>query len=286
MARRLGVLLFLLIAVGASACGTTDNLRQEAEKRIDQVEEEVRKGVTVVEREFAEFKEEAEQLKARIEARVDGVLADLEGVVPQADEETVVPQLVAANSFQGFMGDVFNNIDGFWRQTFTANSITRPRVRRVFVSPGRRVRTACNEAADDEAAFYCPADDTIYVGERIARDINDSLGDFGVAYVLAHEYAHNVQQELGWYANGFKFTTVAPFELQADCMAGAWAFAVYREGLLDKGDVREAVQTAYAVGDFDFTNPQHHGTPDQRAKAWKRGYRTGDPSRCRKFTRA
>ncbi len=277
--------MVLLLVVCASGCGTTDDIRAETKKRVEQAKEEIRKGVDVIEREAEKLKGRAEAIKDDIEARVDGILADLRGVVPQADEDTVVPQLVAANSFQGFMGDMFNNVNGYWRRTFAANDITVPRVKRVFISPGRRVRTACNDVADDQAAFYCPADDTIYVGEGIARDINDNLGDFGVAYVLAHEYAHNVQQELGWYANGARFTTVAPFELQADCMAGAWAFAVYREGLLDDADVEEAVQTAYAVGDFDFKNPQHHGTPDERAKAWKRGYRTGDPSRCQKFTR-
>ena len=286
MLRRLGALLVIACALGMSGCGTTDDIRDEAKKRVEQAKVEIRKGVDIVEREAGKLKDKADELKAELEARVDAILDDLNGVVPQADEDTVVPQLAAASSFQSFMGHTFGNIDRYWRKTFKANGISLPRVERVFVIPGRRVRTACNGVADDQAAFYCPADDTIYVGEGIARDINDGLGDFGVAYVLAHEYAHNVQQELGWYANGFKFTTVAPFELQADCMAGAWAFAVYREGLLDDSDVREAVQTAYAVGDFDFTNPQHHGTPDERAKAWKRGYRTGDPSRCQKFTRA
>ena len=286
MVRRLGALLLALIALGASGCGTTDDIKAEASRRAAQVKEEVRKGVDFVEREAKKVGAKATEIKEDIEARVDAVLAELEGVVPRADEQTVIPQAVRANSFQGFMGEVFANVDSYWRRTFSANGIARPRVRRVFISPGRRVRTACNEDADDQAAFYCPADDTIYVGEAIARDILDNLGDFGVAYVIAHEYAHNVQQELGWYANGFRFTTVAPFELQADCMAGSWAFAVYREGLLDDSDVEEAVQTAYAVGDFDVTNPQHHGTPEQRAKAWKRGYRFGDPSRCQKFTRA
>jgi uncharacterized protein len=283
MPRLLGL---LLVVVLVSGCGTTDDIKSEASKRVDQAKEEVRKGVDFVEREARKVGARATAIKEDIEARVDAVLADLEGVVPRADEDTVVPEAVRANSFQGFMGEVFDNVDSYWRRTFTANGIARPRVQRVFIGPGRSVRTACNEDADDQAAFYCPADDTIYVGESIARDILDNLGDFGVAYVIAHEYAHNVQQELGWYANGFRFTTVAPFELQADCMAGSWAFAVYREGLLDAGDVEEAVQTAYAVGDFDFTNPQHHGTPNQRARAWKRGYRSGDPSRCQKFTRA
>ncbi len=145
------------------------------------------------------------------------------------------------------------------------------------------VDTACGEPADDMAAFYCPADDTIYFGERLGRGVYESIGDFGVAYALAHEYAHNVQQELGWFSEGARLTTVAPFELQADCMAGAWGYAVYREGRLDDTDVSEAVRTALAVGDFDLTNPQHHGTPKERAGAWLSGYESGDPSTCRAF---
>jgi len=104
--------------------------------------------------------------------------------------------------------------------------------------------------------------------------------------VIAHEYAHNVQQELGWFDAGFKLTTVAPFELQADCMAGAWGYAVYQEGKLEDTDVEEAVDTAYAVGDFDRTNPQHHGTPEERRDAWLLGFRRGDPSSCSRFVQA
>ena len=66
-------------------------------------------------------------------------------------------------------------------------------------------------------------------------------------------------------------------------MAGAWGYAVYEQGRLDDGDVEEAVRTAFAVGDFDTTNPQHHGTPDQRQDAWLSGYESGDPSSCRSF---
>ena len=141
---------------------------------------------------------------------------------------------------------------------------------------------AAESLADDDAAFYCPADDTIYVAQRFADRILGRGGDFGLAYVIAHEYAHNVQQELGWFRQGRELA-VRPFELQADCMAGAWGNSVYRAGRLTPGDVEEAMRTAYAVGDFDRLDPQHHGTPEERREAWLRGYRSGDPSACQVY---
>jgi len=205
---RIAAVLLTLI-VGQAGCGTVDDavddVRREADKRIAQVKEK-----------SEELRREAQRLRDRVSDRVNEVLADLEGVVPQADEATVIPRRVAASSFEGFMNDVFVNVDGYWKETFAAADIARPRVGRVFIRPSETVDTDCGEDADDQSAFYCPADDTIYVGESISRDILDNLGDFGVAYVIAHEYAHNVQQELGWFDAGFKLTTVAPFELQAE----------------------------------------------------------------------
>jgi len=207
------------------------DVKREAGKRVEQVKEKAR-----------ELRADAQKVRERIADRVNEVLARIEGVVPQADAQTPVPQRAAANSLAGFMDEVLVNVDGYWRRTFAAADVARPRVERVFIAPGRTVGSACGDDADDQAAFYCPADDTIYVGEGIVRDVLDNLGDFGVAYVIAHEYAHNVQQELGWFEAGRRLTTVAPFELQADCMAGTWAYAVYREGLLEEGDVEEAVK--------------------------------------------
>ena len=163
-----------------------------------------------------------------------------------------------------------------------------PRACRAYRLPRRR-----------DAAFYCPADDTIYVAEKFASDlwqgISDdfpgqragagrAVGDFGLAYVIAHEYAHNVQQELGFYTLRPRLGT-RPFELQADCMAGLWGNSVYREGLLQPGDVEEAISTALAAGDFDYNNANHHGTPEERREAWLLGYE-GDPRECRKYVPA
>ncbi len=159
------------------------------------------------------------------------------------------------------------------------------------VPPGEAVDTACGEAGDT-AAFYCPADDTIYVAQAFAAALWDGVleglpgtgraaGDFGVAYVLAHEYAHNLQEEFGVFSR--PSPTAEPFELQADCFAGAWGNSVYRQGLLEPGDVEEAINTALAVGDFDVSNAQHHGTPDQRREAWLLGFEGGNPADCERY---
>jgi predicted metalloprotease len=164
----------------------------------------------------------------------------------------------------------------------------------LWIPPGRAARSGCGAVANERAAFYCPSDDTIFVGEELAADIlratgrtfpgeragyGKARGDFGLAYVIAHEYAHNVQHELGLARIDPRYGVEA-LELQADCMAGLWGNSVYREGKLKPGDVEEAISTVLAAGDFDTSNPQHHGTPDERRAAWLTGYRSGDPAQC------
>ena len=76
------------------------------------------------------------------------------------------------------------------------------------------------------------------------------------------------------------------FELQADCYAGSWAKSAYDDDRLEDGDIQEALDAALAVGDFDTSNPGHHGTPEQREEAWSRGFESGDPSSCSIYTDA
>ena len=100
---------------------------------------------------------------------------------------------------------------------------------------------------------------------------------------MAHEYGHEVQDELGLFQKyGQQLPTMA-FELQADCYAGTWANSAYKENRLEDGDVQEALDAAQAVGDFDTNNPAHHGTPAQREAAWNTGFEAGDPSSCSKY---
>ena len=112
------------------------------------------------------------------------------------------------------------------------------------------------------------------------------MGDFAVAYIVAHEYGHQVQDELGLFEKYGQQVPTMAFELQADCYAGTWAKNASQENKLEEGDVEEAIDAAQAVGDFDASNPAHHGTPEQRAEAWNSGFEAGDPSSCDSYLSA
>ena len=198
-----------------------------------------------------------------------------------------------------FLTAVTTDVDTYWTKAFEDAGLPEPRVSYQWIPAGQTAASACgNEdgALGDSAAAYCSGDDTIYISQKFATDIyagaldhalpgssqgyGRTIGDFSVAYIVAHEYAHQVQDELGLFRTyGGQLPTMA-FELQADCYAGTWANSAYRENRLEDGDVQEALDAALAVGDFDAGNPGHHGTPQQREAAWTRGFETGDPSSC------
>ncbi len=252
------------------------------------------------ERAEADLRERVDDLRAQAREagdefgrRVREILEDIRQAVPEASLPT--PRIEDQSRIARYMTQVLQSVDGYWTQTLTASGLQEPRVGYTWVPEGRSVLTACQVVAGPDAAFYCPADDTIYIAERFASDLyagigdrfpgeqagqGNAVGEFGLAYVVAHEYAHNVQFELGFYELLGPRDGVKAFELQADCMAGLWGNAVYRSGRYDDRDVEEAISTAQAAGDFDYGNAQHHGTPDERRAAWLLGYRSGDPARC------
>ena len=199
-----------------------------------------------------------------------------------------------------FLTELLGDIDRYWTVTFKTGGLPAPQVRYVWVEPGGLVLSGCGAPADDRAAFYCPGDDTIYVAQQFAADLYQGVvrglpgesagygraaGDFAVAYVLAHEYAHNLQHELGVFDNSVT-ESAQPFELQADCLAGSWAHSVYEQGDLQPGDLEEATDAALAAGDFDVGNAQHHGTPAERRDALLMGFRSGEPSECGRYVPA
>jgi uncharacterized protein len=188
-----------------------------------------------------------------------------------------------------------------WEKVFERSDLPTPRVGYAWIPAGEAAASACSGESGplgDSAAVYCPGDDTIYISQKFAADIYDgsldhalpgssqgygrTLGDFAVAYIVAHEYGHQVQDELGLFDAYGGLPTMA-FELQADCFAGSWAHSAYEENRLDEGDVQEEIDAALAVGDFDASNPGHHGTPEQRAEAWNAGFESGDPSSCDRY---
>jgi predicted metalloprotease len=280
--RRLAPLLLLLCCLAVlPGCGSGD-----IDKAIQHARDKAR-----------EIRARAQQEGAKLARQVGEALDRVRQAVPRAQDRSQAPSAAGqrrASTIDGFLTEVLRSVDGYWTKTLRAAGRPAPSVRYFWVPPGRTVGTACGAPAGADAAFYCPNDDTIYVSQSLAAEIyrgvasnfpgeqagqGHAVGDFGLAYVVAHEYAHNIQQELG-IADVNPRYGVEPLELQADCMAGLWGNSVYKEGLLQPGDVQEAISTAQAAGDFEYGNPQHHGTPAQRRAAWLLGYRSGDPSRC------
>jgi predicted metalloprotease len=286
--RRLPLLLLLLACLAAlPGCGSAE---------ADALAAQVRERARAVERGAEDVSHRYEQLARQVRAALDKIQRS----VPRATREDQAPRTggrTRAEEIDAYLTEVLRSVDAYWTQTLRASGLREPRVGYLWLPPGRAARSGCGALAGAEAAFYCPADDTIYVSVVFAARVWDgvandfpgqragyghAVGDFGVAYIVAHEYAHNIQQELG-LAEMNPASTVEPLELQADCMAGLWANSVYRAGQIKPGDVEEALSTALAVGDFDTSNPQHHGTPEQRRQAWLVGFETGEPGRCGTF---
>ncbi len=202
-------------------------------------------------------------------------------------------------SMEQFLTAVTKDVDTYWTRVFEDSGLPEPRVGYAWIPAGQTAASACGDedgTLGDDAAAYCPSDDTLYISQKFATDIYNgtldralpgssqgygrTIGDFSVAYIVAHEYAHQVQGELGVLQGGHATVNI---ELQADCFAGTWAKSAYEENRLEEGDVQEALDAALAVGDFDATNPSHHGTPEQRKDAWSSGFQTGDPSSCSQY---
>ena len=296
LSRRLAALAITATLLGGPAgCGGEDVERElgEARQRAEQVGQDV---ADRVERAREEFEERRERFGERIRE----VLAELEPLFERPERTSPTVRSRGRNeptTIEAFLTDIVQSVDRYWTRTFDAAGLPTPRVLYSWIAPGAVLLTACGTPADDSAALYCSADDTIYVGQQFAADLyagvlrglpgeaagfGRAAGDFAVAYVVAHEYAHNLQQELGIFNNRVG-PRARPFELQADCLAGTWAYSVYAEGDLQPGDLEEATNAALAVGDFDVGNAQHHGTPTERRDALLAGFNSGDPSVCQRY---
>ncbi|SFG73672.1 hypothetical protein SAMN04488020_103335 [Palleronia marisminoris] len=165
------------------------------------------------------------------------------------------------------------------------------------------VQSQCGGASAATGPFYCPADQRAYLDTEFFATLEQNLGaegDFAAAYVIAHEVGHHVQNQLGILgdvharkqgasqsdANALQVRV----ELMADCFSGVWARGV--EGLLEPGDIEEAINAAQRIGD-DYLQKRAgkavtphtftHGTSEQRARWFENGYRTGDVADCDTF---
>ncbi len=113
--------------------------------------------------------------------------------------------------------------------------------------------------------LYCTRNNTIYITQQHIQ-MAYQHGDAALAYILAHEYAHAAQT-----IGRFRPQNITQIELQADCLAGFY-MGVMPNVTFDRKDIEEIAAIAYQVGDYEFNNRQHHGTPKQRAQAVLSGF--------------
>jgi predicted metalloprotease len=213
-------------------------------------------------------------------------------------------ELSAADQEAGdFIAAVLGTTETFWGDVFDAAGQDYPEPPLVLFTGA--TQSACGGARAEVGPHYCPLDRTVYMDlgffEELQRRFGASSGDFAEAYVVAHEVGHHVQNVLGIMDEVRDLQQQNPgdanelsvrLELQADCFAGAWAAAVFERGLLERGDIQEALSAAEAVGDDRIqeaiqgrVNPETftHGTSDQRVRWFGEGYDTGDPNACDTF---
>ena len=165
--------------------------------------------------------------------------------------------------------------------------------------------TACGYGQSAMGPFYCPADQNVYIDLAFYGDMERKLGgggDFALGYVLAHEVGHHVQNELGIAQEVRRQQSGATkaqanrlsvmMELQADCFAGVWGRYMEEQGILESGDLEEALNTASAIGDDRLQRQSMgrvvpdsftHGTSAQRLRWFRRGFDSGDPGQCNTF---
>ena len=188
----------------------------------------------------------------------------------------------------------------------------------IFAASGRRyeeptlvmftgtTRSACGMGQAAMGPFYCPADRKAYIDLSFYDDMRTRFrapGDFAQAYVIAHEVGHHVQNLLGISGevrrrqSGLSKADAnqlsVRLELQADCLAGVWANRADKaKGILETGDVEEALNAAAAIGDDRLQRQSRgtvvpesftHGTSAQRQRWFRTGLASGDPDSCDTF---
>ena len=203
---------------------------------------------------------------------------------PQEDELKQFTQVVLAST-EDVWSDLFRQAGGNYRKP-------------TLVLFTDQVSSACGQASAAVGPFYCPEDEKLYLDFAFFRDLQSRFrapGDFAQAYVIAHEVGHHVQNLLGTMervnaaqrqrSEAEANQLSVRLELQADFLAGVWAHYAQRKGLLEQGDIEEALSAASAVGDdrlqreaqgYVVPDSFTHGSSEQRIRWFRHGLETGD----------
>jgi predicted metalloprotease len=199
-----------------------------------------------------------------------------------------------------FLRTVVADNEDVWAKLFPPAFNRRFAPAKLVMFTGR-VQSGCGIADAGAGPFYCPLDKTVYIDPTFYEELKRRFGapgDFAQAYVIAHEFGHHIQNQLGISQQvqslqgrvsqkEYNQASVR-LELQADFLAGVWAHHLARyAGIVDEDDIREAVNAAAAIGDDriqkqtqGYVQPEKftHGDSEQRVRWFMYGLKTGDPT--------
>ena len=201
------------------------------------------------------------------------------------------------NELAQFVSVVLGDTEDVWNLLFrsSGNNYRQPKL--VLFSDA--VQSACGYSSAATGPFYCPGDKKVYIDLSFLSELQTRFqapGDFAMAYVIAHEVGHHVQNLMGITDQIFSMRNrisqrefnqyTVRLELQADFFAGIWAHHAQRlHNILEQGDIEEALNAASAVGDdriqkrtqgYIVPDSFTHGTSEQRMKWFAKGFKSGD----------
>ena len=224
------------------------------------------------------------------------LLEQSRGVDPSTGTTTSRPTNPQEDELKQFSATVLASTEDVWADIFRQQGRTYSKPTLVLFTDA--VRSACGEAGAAVGPFYCPGDQKLYLDLSFFNDLQTRFrapGDFAQAYVIAHEVGHHVQNLLGTMdkvdaARGRMSEAEANqlsvrLELQADFLAGVWAHHAQQKGILEAGDIEEALGAASAVGDdrlqregqgYVIPDSFTHGTSEQRIRWFRKGLETGN----------
>ena len=208
-----------------------------------------------------------------------------------------VSTTAAEDTMEQFVAVVLKDTEEVWGKLFQQSNKTYRNPKLVLFRG--QIESACGLASTASGPFYCPSDEKVYIDLSFCDQLRNQLGaygDFAVAYVIAHEIGHHVQNQLGIIqkvetekSNSDKTQAnqlSVRLELQADFLAGMWAhYAQKTLNTLEEGDIDEAMNAAAAVGDDRLQKKYQgkvlpdaftHGTSAQRKEWFRRGWQSGD----------
>lgn len=197
-----------------------------------------------------------------------------------------------------FVSVVLAETEDVWTEVLAKENIVYEYPKLVLFSGS--VDSACGTAGASTGPFYCPGDQSVYIDLSFYQELQQRFaapGDFAMAYVIAHEVGHHVQNLLGitdkvmalrQRVSETEYNRYSVrMELQADYLAGVWAYHAQRMNILEEGDIDEALNAASAIGDdriqkntYGYVVPDSftHGTSEQRRRWFYKGFAAGDLS--------